>query len=614
MAKAKREQPVRVSPPRQSSDRGVRVRPLLHGLALGLLTIITYVPALRGGFLWDDDEMLVRNSFVHSPSGLYDIWLTSHLGTYFPLTSSMFWLEWHLWGDDPTGYYFVNVLLHALSAVVLWRILRRLRVPGAWVAAAVLAVHPVTVASVAWIAERKNTLSLLLCLSALLAFLRFEDEKRRLWYGTALAAFVLAMLAKTSVVMLPVVLLALAWYRRGAIARTDVVRVLPFVAWAAVLGAVTVGVQHAPAFRPESLASRLAAAGWVVWFYLESLLVPVRLTMIYPRWQVDPAWLPAWPPLLALVVLALVCWRRRDRWGRPVLVALVVFVAMLFPVLGLVGWSFHEYSLVSDHLQYAALAGPIALVVGSAAAVLQRRRIERRAVVSLALVLVAVLSWLTWTRATVFESGWTLWRDTLDKNPAAWAAHNNLGRLLADSGRLGEAKDQYREAIELHPAYAHAHNNLGVVLGREGSDGEAEGEYRTALRLDPEYAEAHSNLGNLLARTGRPTEAVEHQRAAVEIQPDSPEVRTNLGSGLQQLGLYDAALAEYDQALRLSPGLAEAHYNRGAVLLASGRPTEAAESFRAALRLAPDLRAAEQGLALAMQSAMGARQVRAAQQ
>jgi len=296
-----------------------------------------------------------------------------------------------------------------------------------------------------------------------------------------------------------------------------------------------------------------------------------------------------------------------------VLVALVVFVAMLFPVLGLVGWSFHEYSLVSDHLQYAALAGPIALVVGSAAAALQSRRVERRAVASLALVPVAALSWLTWTRATVFESGWTLWHDTLDKNPAAWAAHNNLGRLLADSGRLGEAKDEYRKAIELHPIYAHAHNNLGVVLGREGSDGEAEGEYRTALRLDPEYAEAHSNLGNLLARTGRPAEAVEHQRAAVEIQPDSPEVRTNLGTGLQRLGLYDAALAEYDQALRLSPGLAEAHYNRGAVLLAAGRPTEAAESFRAALRLAPDLQAAEQGLALAVQSAMGARQVRAAQ-
>lgn len=468
-----------------------------------------------------------------------------------------------------------------------------------------------TVASVAWIAERKNTLSLALGSSALLAYLRFEDDEQRVWYGTALGAFVLAMLAKTSIVMLPAVMLTLAWYRRGVVTRVDVWRVLPFFATAAVLGAVTIGFQHDASLRPESLASRLAASGWMLWFYLGSVFVPLRLTMVYPRWQVDPTWPTAWVPLLALVLLALVCWRRRDEWGRPVLVALVVFVAMLLPVLGFVGWSFHEFSLVSDHLQYAALVGPIALVVGSAAAELQRRRVERRKAAALALVPVAALSWLTWARATVFESGWTLWRDTLDKNPAAWVAHNNLGRVLEESGNLTAAEAHYRKAIELHPTYAHAHNNLGVVLVREGSDAEAEREYRHALAIDAGYAEAHSNLGNLLLRTERPEEAVEHQRAAARIQPDSAEVRTNLGNGLSRLGLYDDALAEYDQALRIDANLALAHYDRGAALLSVGRPTEAAESFREALRISPNLDAAERGLALAEQNAMGARQARA---
>lgn len=589
-------------------------RPLLWALALVLLTVLAHLPALRGGFLWDDDELLLKNPYVQTTSGLYDIWLTSHLVTYAPLTSSMFWVEWHLWGANPAGYRAVNVLLHALSVVLLWRILRRVKVPGAWVAALVFAVHPVTVASVAWIAERRNTLSLALCLNALLAFLRFEDEGRRVWFGTALAAFVLAMLAKTSVVMLPIVLLALAWYRRGTVTRGDVLRVLPFFAAAAVLGVVTLGFQYDAAMRPESLASRLAAAGWAVWFYLASVVAPVRLTMVYPRWQVDPTWLPAWGPLLAFIALVAVCWRRRDGWGRPVLAALAVFVAMLLPVLGFVGWSFLEISLVSDHLQYAALAGPIALVVGSAAAELERRRVDRRAAASLALVPVAALSWLTWARATVVENGWTLWRDTLDKNPAAWVAHNNLGLLLAEDGRLSEAKGHYRDAIRLHPTYAHAHNNLGVVLVREGNDEDAEGEYRTAIRLDAGYAEAHSNLGNLLDRTGRPEEAVEHQRVAAGLQPDSAAVRTNLGNGLLKLGLYDAALAEYDEALRIDSALALAHYNRGAALLASGRWTEAAESFRRALRIAPALEMAERGLALAEQGAMGARQATAARQ
>lgn len=572
------------------------------------VTVLAYVPAMRGEFLWDDDEILVENPYVHSATGLYDIWMTNHLVTYFPLTSSMFWLEWRLWGENPVGYRCVGILLHALSAVVLWRILRRLRIPGAWVAAAVFAVHPVTVASVAWIAERKNTLSLLLCLSALLAYLRFEDEGGRKWYGAALAAFVLAMLAKTSVVMLPVVLLVLAWYRRGVITRVDIGRLSPFFVAAAVLGAVTVGFQHDASLRPESFASRLAAAGWMIWFYLGSLVVPVRLTMVYPRWDVDPTWPPAWIPLVALVLLVGVCWRVRDGWGRPVLVALAVFVAMLFPVLGFVGWSFHEISLVSDHLQYAALAGPIALVVGSVAGELARRRIERRAAAAMVLVPVAALSWLTWARATVFENGWTLWRDTLDKNPAAWVAHNNLGYMLAETGDLTAAKEHYREAIRLHPSYAHAHNNLGVALGREGNAGDAEGEYRTAIRLDAAYAEPHSNLGNLLASTGRPEEALEHQRVAARLEPESAEVRTNLGHGLFRLGRYDEALGEFEQALRIDGDLAPALYNRGAALLALGRSTDAADAFHAALRIAPNLEEARRGLTLAEQAAMGERQ------
>jgi protein O-mannosyl-transferase len=620
MTKATERRAGRVSLPGRENDGGARVSPLLAALGLVVLAFAVYLPALQGGFLWDDGEMVYKNPFVHAPDGLYDIWFTRNLSTYFPLTSSMFWLEWRLWGESPYGYRIVNVLLHALSAVVLWRIFRRLRIPGAFVAAAVFAVHPVTVASAAWIAERKNTLSLLLGSSALLAFLRFEDEGRRIWYAAALAAFVLALLAKTSVVMLPVVMLVLAWYRRdaiaraggaigragGAIGRADVLRTLPFFAAAVVLGGVTVAFQHQATARPESLESRVAATGWAFWFYLGKVVAPVRLSMIYPRWNVDPTWLPAWIPLVAVVALVALCWHRRAGWGRPVLTALGVFAAMLLPVLGLVGWSFQEHSLVSDHLQYVALAGPIALVIGSAAEELRRQQVERRAAAALALVPVAALSTLTWARTHVFENEWTLWEDTLAKNPAAWAAHNNLGRQLADIGRFAEAKGHYLEALRLHPDYAHAHNNLGVVLVTEGHDAEAERHYRESLRLEPANAEAHSNLGNLLIRTARSAEAVEQQREAARLQPDSAEIHTNLGNGLTNLGRYDEALAEYDLALRLRPDLAPAFFNRGKALLETGRPAEAVQAFEAALRIAPNLEVARQALAVAQASAAGA--------
>ena len=590
MAKAKRKRSDRASPPDPArSKRHAAGRAVAAALGLVLLTVVAYVPAMQGGFLWDDGAMVYRNPAILAPDGLTDIWLSDELSTYFPLTASMLWLEWRLWGASPTGYRVVNVLLHALAVVLLWRLLVRLHAPGALVAAAVFAVHPVTVASVGWIAERKNTLSLPLFLLALLAAVRFEDEGRRRWYALALAAFVLALLAKTSVAMMPIVLLGFAWYRRGAITRRDLARAAPFVAVAAALALVTVLHQGAAEHRPEGLASRVAAAGWAVWFYLGKAVLPLDLAMIYPRWDVQPAWPPAWIPLAALVLVAGVAWRRRAGWGRPVLAALGYVVAMLLPVLGLVGWSFHQHSLVSDHLQYVALAGPIALVVGAAAGALGRRGTGRPVGVALAATVVAALAALTWVRATIYQKGETLWRDTLAKNPASWAAHNNYGRRLAERGEIALAERHYREALRLRTDYPHAHNNLGVVLAGQGRDAAAERHYREALRLDVAYGEAHTNLGNLLARGGRYAEAVAEQQAAVELEPEVAAVWNNLGLGLADVGRDDEALAAYDRALRLRPDLAEAHHNRGSVLLRQGRLAEAAEAYATALRINPAL-------------------------
>jgi tetratricopeptide (TPR) repeat protein len=575
-----------------------RARERLTAAGLVALTLVVFAPALDGGVLWDDDTFVLENRLVRAADGLYAFWFTSRPTDYFPLTSTLLWIQWRLWDGAPAGYYAVNIAFHAASAVAIWRVLRRLAAPGAAVAAALFAVHPVTVASVAWISEQKNTLSLLLFALALLAWLRFEDERRARWYGVALGAFLCALLAKTSVVMMPVVMLLLVWYRRGRVGAADLRRAAPFFALAIALGLVTVHFQHAGAvdMRPESLPSRLAAAGWCVWFYLYKTVAPVGLSMIYPRWDVPADTLRAWMPLAGLCAAAAVAWRHRAGWGRPIMLALGYTVAMLAPVLGLVGMSYHQHSLVADHLQYVALVGPIALAVAAGAALPWRRP----AAPALAAVALIALVGLASQRIAVYTNARAVWLDTLAKNPAAWAAHGNLGRILDAGGAHEEAETHYTAAIRLRPDDAIAHNNLGASLARRGRHGEAEVLYRRALALRPAYAEARSNLGNALSELGRLDEGLVELTAALAIDPEYAEVHNNLGIALAAQGRHEEAVGHYRRAIALKPGLLEPQHNLGNALLLAGRVDEAVAQYEIALRVAPESAATHRALGEAL--------------
>ncbi len=582
-------------------------------LLIVLAVLAAYWPAMSGGFLWDDDIWITEDPtgstarLIRADDGLYSIWFTTQATDYWPLTNTAFWLQWRLWGMDPTGYRVTNILLHAVGSVLVWRVLRLLQVPGAWLGAVLFAIHPVTVASVAWISELKNCLSFPLYAAALLAWLRFEHSGRRLWYAISLFTFLLALAAKTSTVALPIVLLGLAWWRRGKIAWQDVLRSIPFFVFSLAMALATVWFQIGrnigeEVVRPEGLLSRLAASGWVVWFYVYKAFLPLRLAMIYPRWDVDPTNAIAWLPLAALIALLTIFWRYRKSWGRPMIVALGYFVVTLGPVLGIIGMSFHQHSLVSDHFQYLALPA-VTTLLAAAMVTLARFSRWRRIVMGAAMTLLFVCFVLTRQRAEVFQTQENLWRDTLAQNPVAFSAHNNLGSALADLRRFEEAVPHYQAALRIKPDFAAAHYNWGSALQTGlGRFAEAAKHFEEAVRIKPDFAEAQFNWGNSLQAQRRFTEAIPHYEIAVRLKPDFAEAYYNWGNALQGLGRFEDAVEHYQEAVRLNPDDAEAHYNWANALQLLGRFEEAVERYQEAVRIQPEFANAHNNLGKAFEN------------
>lgn len=599
---------------------------------IALITFAVYLPVLRAGFIWDDDTSLTANALIKSPSGLYDIWFSTRPYDYFPLVFTSFWLEWRLWGMNALGYHLVNVLLHAAGAALLWRVLKRLRIPGAWWAAVVFAVHPVCVASVAWIAERKNTLSLVFFLLSLLWFLRFEERSEvpspkskvqsrpRLCYALSLLAFLLALLSKTSVVTLPFVLVLCAWWLRTGASRAahsgtrpselDVrpwLRFAPFFVLSLLFGLVTVWFQSHRAMGGEvshqdSFLVRVLGGSWAVWFYLGKVLWPVKLAMIYPRWEINPASPLVYLPALLLLGMVCLCWRFRRTWGRPVLFGLGYFLVMLWPVLGFFDMSFFVYARAADHLQYLALIGVTSLVVGGLSASLRGQGFKSQLGAGLS---VGVLALLTWKQAAVYASQETLWRDNLAKNPQAWAAYNNLGNAAADSE---EALGYYQAALRLKPDYALAWNNIGAILYAQGKFAEATAHFQEAGGLQPGYPDAHNNLGLAWLDQGKTAEALAEFDTALRLKPDYPDAHNNLGRALAEQGKLAEARVQFMEALQLNPDYADAHCNLAHLLLSQGNAEEAAHHLAAALRSRPDYPEAHYQLAVILAGRKQARE------
>jgi tetratricopeptide (TPR) repeat protein len=567
-----------------------------------LVTVLVYVPVMRGGFIWDDDNYIADNQMIKASDGLYRFWFTAEAADYWPLTGSVEWVEWRLWGNQPAGYHLTNILLHAFNAVLVWITLRRLEIPGAWLAGLVFGIHPVNVDTAAWVSEQNNTISMLFYLTAIILYLRFDEGGRWRWYGCSLASFLLALLSKTTVVMLPVVLLGCVWWLHGKVVRKQLLCSAPFFGLSLTAGLVTIWLQSPRVLEGQAILkggflSRLAAACQAPWFYWYKALLPCRLSAVYPQWNVD--WSQGFSYLMGIVLagLLILFWRNRRSWGRPLLFGVSYFVVVLFPVLGFFKQTFHRYSLVADHWQYVAIAAPISLVIAAGVVVCSRHGERGKFVgVFASLIALFVLGVATWTRAGVYENSESLWRDTVEKNPSAWVAHYNLGTALLRENKLQDAIKHYKRALEIKPDYLEGRNNLAVILFQAGKIDDAVAHLKEAARISPNSAEIQQNLGSALLMAGRPNDAIVHLEQVVRINPDSAAGHYNLGNAFFQAGKGQDAIGQYEQAVRLSPDYVQAHVNLGFALAQRGRLDEAVQHWKIALRLDPSNQDAERGL------------------
>ena len=592
------------SNPRNGVKNSQRIR--LFSLALIVATAVVYLPAWNGKPIWDDNAHITQPE-LRSWHGLVEVW--TQVGAtqqYYPLVHSVFWIEQKLWGDSVLGYHLINIFLHGFAAIVLLQILLRLKVPGAWLAAGLFALHPIQVESVAWISEIKNTLSGLFFFCSILAYLNFDQNRSRVAYFGSLALFLFGLMCKTAIAPLPAIILAVLWWRRGRLRlRDDVVPSLPFFGLGIGAGLFTAWVERnfvgaqGTAFQ-LSILQRCLIAARDFWFYLFKLLWPVKLTFIYPRWQISGAiWWQYLFPLTLILLLALI-WRLRKK-NRGPLAAVLVFLGLLFPALGFINVYPFIYSFVADHFQYLACVGPLTLFAAGMTMALDSiapGKVLLRPTISFLLLL--TLGALSWRQCRDYRDIETLWRTTIARNPDCWMAYSNLGSFLSAHGDTNEAIADFRKALEIWPNQSKDHNNLGKALVQKGRIAEAMDHFQTALRVSPDDPDTESNIGAASLQQGDADEAISHLRRAVEKWPRHAQGHINLGNALLQNREIDAAIAEYEKTLALPFDHAESHYSIGTALRQKGDVEEAIVHYRKALELRPDYANAHNNLANAL--------------
>jgi hypothetical protein len=530
-----------------------RGRAAIIAAAIVLATTIAYLPVFHAGFVWDDHEWVEHNPDVRGP--LWDVWAHPRSLDYWPLTWTSFWAESRVFGDYAPAMHVTNVLLHVLVALLLWRVLTALRVPGAALAGFLFALHPVAVESVAQIAEQKNTLSAVLVLAATWEWVRFERARHSLDAAASLALFTLACLAKTSVVMFPFVWLVISSRSRGTWKHVPWRWLAAFFGVALTLGAVTLEFQWTRAVGDElptlSAAERVASAAWALLFYVRTAFVPTGLTLLYPAWPAVPGSPTVYVPAALVLAIGVALWTWRRRVSKGPLLALGYHVLMVLPVLGLVDMAIFRITPVANHLQYLALMGPAAL--GGAALAHAEALGWRRASATAGAGLVALLGGTAFHRATAFEDDLTLWRTAVRDAPQSYLASVRYSDFLVDAGRRDEAAEELVAFMGRTKDAAAWHRTRAILMHRLGKYDECAAALLKAGSLRS-WPWGDVRFASALVQEGAAAEGARVLGPMMERWPRSVQVRYWLSIALVKMGRVDEAAAVLREGLRLHPG------------------------------------------------------------
>lgn len=582
---------------RAPHEGAARARWLLPAL-VAVLTVVAFLPALQNGFVtWDDDKNFLTNPHYRglAPSNLAWMWTTFRLGHYVPLSWMTLGLDYAAWGMNPFGYHLSSVVLHAANAVILFFLARTLfrlsddnttdattRDIAAAIVALLFAVHPLRVESVVWITERRDVLSLLFYLLSIAAYIRFaEHGTHRRSYWIAIALFACALLSKATAMTLPAVLIVLNTYplrRLAGATRRVVTEIAPFALLS--LASVVLSIVALDPPPQLSIPGKIAVSAYSLAFYLWKTLVPVALSPLYQMPQSIAATSAVYVAsyFVTAIVLALAWTLRRRSPG--VSAALVTFVVISLPMLGVVQ---NGPQIAADRYTYHA-SPALATLIGSAVLLTSQRRL----IIALSMVVVGVLSALTWRQSHVWHDSDTLWTHALSVDPTSSIALSSRARILLAQNRVDEAYELGTRAVAHAPGDAEAHNALGVALARQGRFAEAIAQYQQALALASRFPdEALNNWGIVRAQQGDLDGAIERYRAAVAANPDNADAQVNWGNALVRLDKPDEAVTHYAAALTIRPDHADAQLNWGVALARQSRLAAAIDHFRAALAIDP---------------------------
>ena len=593
-------------------------------LFLVVATLATYGDLRNHQFINYDDQLYVTdNSPVQAGltlKGLSWAFTTMHGGNWHPLTWLSFMVDSQLFGLHPGAFLLTNLLFHIANALLLFLWLLYLtRTWGcSFLVAALFALHPLHVESVAWVAERKDVLSTFFWLLTMWAYVWYAERPGSGRYLLILVCFSLGLMAKPMLVTLPFVLLLLDYWPLGRLPlkgpgpaaaspkpgpgvtlKRLVWEKSPLLVISALSSVVTFYAQKEgrtiSSLQAVPIPHRLANAMVAYVSYLGKMFWPAPLAVLYPL----PSNLPMWQgPAAGLALAVLTLWALRQARRHPYLpVGWLWYLGTLLPVIGLV--QVGEQAM-ADRYTYVPFIGLFIMVAYGMADLGARWRVPRLLLPVGAGVVLSALMACTWMQVSYWRDSISLYEHTLKVTRRNPTIHYNLGVALAAQGKRDQAVSHYAEALRLKPDYPEAHNNLGLALAAQGKMDQAVAHYAEALRLKPDYAEAHSNLGVALAAQGKLDQAVAHYAEALRLKPDLAEAHNNLGLALAQQGKMDQAVAHYAEALRLKPDDAEAHNNLGLALAAQGKLDQAVAHYAEALRLKPDYAEAHNNLGVAL--------------